>query len=62
MATTTSTPPDFDGLTLHQVEWETYCKLRDDPSNDHLRMTYLDGSLTILSPQYPTRRELAADL
>ena len=36
--------------TLRNVEWATYCKLRDDPANDHLRMTYLDGDLTIVSP------------
>ncbi len=47
MATTTT--PVFDGVTLHQVEWETYCKLRDEESNNHVRMTYLDGELTIMS-------------
>jgi len=35
------------GETLRNVDWATYCKLRDDPANDHLRMTYLDGDLTI---------------
>ena len=45
----TSTTPDFDGLTLHRVEWETYCKLRDEESNNHVRMTYLDGELTLES-------------
>jgi Uma2 family endonuclease len=48
------------GETLHNVEWATYCKLRDDPANDHLRMTYLDGDLTIVSPHlihdYDSRR------
>jgi Uma2 family endonuclease len=39
------------GGTLHNVDWETYCKLRDDPANYHVRMTYLDGDLTIVSPQ-----------
>lgn len=38
------------GVTLHNVEWSTYCKLRDDPANKRLRMTYLDGDLTIVSP------------
>ncbi len=38
------------GETLRNVDWATYCKLRDDPANDHLRMTYLDGDLTIVSP------------
>jgi Uma2 family endonuclease len=39
------------GETLHNVDWATYCKFRDDPANDHLRMTYLDGDFTIMSPQ-----------
>jgi Uma2 family endonuclease len=53
----TVTIPDLaqeaDGIvTLQGVDWETYCKLRDEESNNHLRMTYLDGNLTIMSPQY----------
>jgi Uma2 family endonuclease len=48
-ATTRST--SYAGETLHNVDWATYCKLRDEPANDHLRMTYLDGVLTIVSPQ-----------
>jgi Uma2 family endonuclease len=53
MATATATSsPAPAGETLHNVEWATYCKLRDDPANDHLRMTYLDGDLTIVSPQH----------
>jgi Uma2 family endonuclease len=52
MATVTATRSTAPaGETLHNVEWATYCKLRDDPANDHLRMTYLDGDLTIVSPQ-----------
>ena len=39
-------------ITLREVDWEIYEKLRDDPANDRLRMTYLDGNLTIMSPQY----------
>jgi Uma2 family endonuclease len=61
MATATtarSTAPA--GETLRNVEWATYCKFRDDPANDHLRMTYLDGVLTIVSPHlvhdYDSRR------
>ena len=46
---TTSSHLDFDGITLHEVEWETYCKLRDEPSHKRFRMTYLDGELTIMS-------------
>jgi Uma2 family endonuclease len=60
MASTISQPISFDDQTLLDVEWETYCRLRDDPSNDHLRMTYLDGTLTIMSPD-PIHEE-AADL
>jgi Uma2 family endonuclease len=61
MATATATRSTAPaGETLHNVEWATYCKLRDDPANDHLRMTYLDGDLTIVSPQlahdYESRR------
>ena len=36
--------------TLRNVDWATYCKLRDEPANDHVRMMYLDGELTIVSP------------
>jgi Uma2 family endonuclease len=51
MATATTTrSTDIPGETLHNVDWDTYCKLRDDPANDHLRMNYLDGDLTIMSP------------
>ena len=38
------------GGTWHGVDWAEYCKLRDDPANDHVRMIYLDGELTIVSP------------
>jgi Uma2 family endonuclease len=51
MASTISQPLSIDGQTLRDVEWEEYCRLRDDPANDHLRMTYLDGTQTITSPQ-----------
>jgi Uma2 family endonuclease len=42
------------------VDWETYCQLRDDPANGHSRMDYLDGTLTIMSPD-PLHEE-ASDL
>jgi Uma2 family endonuclease len=48
-APATSRSTALAGETLHNVDWATYCKLRDDPANDHLRMTYLDGDLTIES-------------
>jgi Uma2 family endonuclease len=51
MATATTYRSDLPaGETLHHIEWAEYCKLRDDPANDHVRMTYLDGDLTIVSP------------
>jgi Uma2 family endonuclease len=53
MATVVSSPPDvFPGVTLENVDWELYCQLRDEEANNHVRMTYLDGTLTIMSPQY----------
>lgn len=60
MASTISRTLDGDARTLDNVDWEEYCRLRDDPSNDHLRMTYLDGTLTIMSLD-PIHEE-AADL
>ena len=50
MATITEAAVDLTGVTLRDVEWETYCQLRDEESNNHLRMNYLDGNLTIMSP------------
>ena len=44
--------PEAEIVHLSDVEWEDYCKLRDDPANDHVRMIYLDGTLTIMSPEY----------
>ena len=39
-----------DTIVLHDVAWETYCQLRDLEANDAVRMTYLDGELTLMSP------------
>jgi Uma2 family endonuclease len=41
-----------NAVTLVNVDWETYCKLRDEPANDRVRMSYLDGTLTLMSPEY----------
>jgi Uma2 family endonuclease len=38
-------------MTLHGVRYEDYARLRDEPRNDSLRMTYLDGTLEIMSPE-----------
>jgi Uma2 family endonuclease len=58
VATMTELTVDLMGVTLRDVEWETYCKLRDEESNNHLRMNYLDGNLTIMSPL--ARHDLSA--
>ncbi len=53
MATAPTPPPrtvaESHWLTLHDVTWETYCQLRDAESNNSVRMTYLDGELTLVS-------------
>jgi Uma2 family endonuclease len=52
MATATTSRSTIPaGETLRNIDWATYNKFRDDPANDHLRMTYLDGDLTIEPPQ-----------
>ena len=39
-------------VTPFDVDWEIYCRLRDEPANDRVRMSYLDGTLTLRSPEY----------
>ena len=51
-ATPPTAPEPYDIVTLRDVDWETYCQLRDNPTHDRLRMTYLDGTLILMSPQY----------
>jgi Uma2 family endonuclease len=36
---------------LHGITWKTYLTLRDNEHNFHTRMTYLDGTLILMSPQ-----------
>jgi Uma2 family endonuclease len=47
-------------VTLRGVPYGIYAALRDERANDHLRMTYYDGTLEIMSPAYvhelPSRR------
>jgi Uma2 family endonuclease len=46
-----ATSADADSrILLRDVAWATYAALRDAPDHDHLRMTYLDGELEIMSP------------
>jgi len=40
------------GMVLEGISWETYVGLRDLEENDHIRMTYLDGTLILMSPQF----------
>ncbi len=51
MATVTS-PAASDGslLRLDQVSWHTYCLLRDARKNRHIRMTFDQGMLYLMSP------------
>jgi Uma2 family endonuclease len=47
-------------MALHGVPYDVYVALRDEPRNDHLLMTYFDGTLEIMSPatkhEHPSRR------
>lgn len=50
-----SSPPGYaviedSRILLRDVAWSTYLKLRDAPEDRHLRMTYLQGALEIMSP------------
>jgi hypothetical protein len=43
--------PDEDRfVVLHDVEWKTYCALRELLDGPGIRMTYLKGALEIISP------------
>jgi Uma2 family endonuclease len=37
-------------VTLHGIPWEVYARLRDEPANRNLRMTYDRGELQLMSP------------
>jgi len=54
--TTRSSPParadEAAGFVLRGVPWEVYVALRETAANRRTRMTYLDGTLTLMSPQY----------
>ncbi len=39
-------------IVLRGVPYGHYVRLRDEPDNDHLRMTYYDGTLEIMSPEH----------
>jgi Uma2 family endonuclease len=71
MSTTQQTPgtktahspviiPIHEPVVLHGVRYDEYLSLRCDESNNHLRMTYYDGTLELMSPEFlherPARR------
>jgi Uma2 family endonuclease len=37
---------------LRGISWKTYLTLRDNERNYHTRMTYIDGTLILMSPQH----------
>jgi Uma2 family endonuclease len=51
MATETSRPRVLPTNILRGVDWESYIRMRDHPGNGHLRMSYLDGTLILMSPE-----------
>src|SRR5262245_30965270 len=53
---TTSDPlkvsDDSGRVVLRDVPWEVYECLRSSEANRHVRMTYLRGTLELMSPRY----------
>jgi Uma2 family endonuclease len=46
-------PKRRSGVTvLRGVPYSVYATLRDEPANDKLRMTYFDGTLELMSPEF----------
>ena len=43
---------DAEGTVLRGIAWATYLRLRDNPHNYRTRMSYLDGTLILMSPQF----------
>ena len=43
---------EAEGTVLRGIAWTTYLRLRDNPHNYRTRMSYLDGTLILMSPQY----------
>src|SRR5262249_53865582 len=44
--------PTISRIVLREVPWSVYQALRDASANDHLRMTYLNGTLELMSPDF----------
>jgi Uma2 family endonuclease len=39
-------------VVLRDIDWESYVGLRANPANHGVRMTYLDGTLYLISPEF----------
>jgi Uma2 family endonuclease len=52
MLTKTSRSNVHPTNVLRGVDWDCYVQMRNHPGNGHLRMSYLDGTLILVSPQY----------
>ena len=52
MLTKASRPKAHPPNILRGVDWDSYARMRDHPGNNHLRMSFLDGTLILMSPQY----------
>jgi Uma2 family endonuclease len=52
MPTKTSLPRVHSDNIVWGVDWDSYVQMRNHPRNAHLRMSYLDGTLIFVSPQY----------
>ena len=52
MSIKTSRPRVHPTNILRGVDWGSYVRMRDHPGNGHLRMSYLDGTLILVSPQF----------
>jgi Uma2 family endonuclease len=57
MLTKTSRPRTHPTNILRGVSWKSYIRMRNHPGNDHLRMSYLDGTLILMSPEYIHERD-----
>jgi Uma2 family endonuclease len=56
VTTPTLEPIDAGGVVLDNVPWDVYVELRAIEENRHVRMTYLDGTLVIMSPEFRHER------
>ncbi len=52
MATQATRPRVDPTNILRGVDWDSYVRMRNHPGNNHLRMSYLDGTLILVSPQF----------